>query len=251
MSINTKRITAARAHLQVQAWQHLEGSALIKAALQGTFDDPFIAKVAVSSSFGAEAAVLLSLVAEVDANVPVIFIDTGKLHPETLSYRDTLTKHLGLTNVQTHQAQPSLVTATDPGDDLHKFSPEACCQVRKVDPFTEAIRNFDVIITGRKRFHGGERSDLKSTERHGRQVKVNPLANWTELDIKEYFLLKQLPLHPLLDKGYASIGCAPCTRKLETGENVRAGRWCGNEKTECGIHNAPQFEPEKHLMNWS
>ena len=247
MSTHSRRITAARAYLTAQSWRTLEGSALLKAALQG----PLRGKVAVSSSFGAEAAVLLHLVAEIDPTTPVIFIDTGMLFAETLSYRDTLAQHLGLSNVQTHTPQLQLLSPVDPDGDLHLRDAHGCCHVRKVEPYGQAMRNFDVIITGRKRFHGDARSDLTSAESSGRQIKVNPLANWSAREIEEYFLLKQLPRHPLVDFGYKSIGCAPCTRKLDAGEDVRAGRWCGHAKTECGIHNAPNLEPEKHLVNWS
>ena len=238
MSNANKRIAGATARAHVNNWQHLEGKELLEAVIKG----PLAGRVAVSSSFGAETAVLLDLVAEVDPTTPVIFLDTKMLFDETLSYRDELTQHLGLSDVRTIVPNKISVNNADPNGDLHILHPDVCCNVRKVMPHDEAMSNFDVVITGRKGFHGGERSNLKTAEIGNGQIKINPLADWSENQIEERFLLKQLPRHPLTSQGYRSIGCGPCTHKVSPDEDVRAGRWCKNQKTECGIHRQANNE---------
>ncbi len=231
MSNNKKRLTAA-AHVWANEWQHLEGRQLLETVING----PLAGRVAVSSSFGAESAVLLDMVAGIDRTIPVIFIDTGRLFAETLGYRDRLTAHLGLRDVRTVKADEKSINDADPNGDLYLSNPDACCNVRKVIPNASEVSGFDVIITGRKSFHGGERSNLLTAERSGWQIKLNPLAHWSQTRIEETFLLRQLPRHPLVDSGYRSIGCSTCTHKAAAKAGVRAGRWCGQQKTECGIH---------------
>ena len=123
---------------------------------------------------------------------------------------------------------------------LHRTDPDRCCFIRKTLPLNRALGGFKVWVTGRKRFHGAERTSLPLVEFDGRHVKVNPLTDWSEDDINRYFLERDLPYHSLTLEGYGSIGCAPCTRPLEAGETGRAGRWAGLDKTECGIHLPPQ-----------
>lgn len=237
MSNVKRRITAAAVHVWAEQWRLLDGKELLEQVLTG----PLAGRVAVSSSFGAEAAVLLHMVAKIDNSTPVIFLDTGKLFSETLTYRDQLTAHLGLSDVRTIKPDAATLINADPDGDLYQTNHDACCEIRKIIPNAKATSDFDVIITGRKKFHGFERSNLQSVEKNGRQIKINPLVHWSASDIEEAFLLAQLPRHPLVDAGYSSIGCSTCTRKTTTEENVRAGRWCGQQKTECGIHNAPRY----------
>lgn len=218
----------------LDAWRGLEGLALLKSVLQPRED----VRVAVSSSFGAESAVLLDLIAQVDASTPVITVDTGKLFEETHSYRDRLVDHFGLGDVRVLQAPAALVEGSDPEGDLHKQEPDLCCQVRKVMPHAQAAADFDVLITGRKRFHGDGRTGLPAVHVEGAHLKVNPLATWSEADIQSAFAKRNLPPHPLVAEGYRSIGCAVCTHKVGADENVRAGRWAGKSKTECGLHLA-------------
>ena len=248
MSNKKSRITAAEAHVRADEWKHLESEQLLEAAIKG----PLAGRAAVSSSFGAEAAVLLDMVAKIDRTTPVIFLDTGMLFDETLSYRDLLTAHLGLSDVRTIRPNKISVNNADPDGGLHISHPDVCCNVRKIIPYDEAISDFDVIITGRKGFHGGERSNLKTAERNNRKIKINPLTNWSKNQIEERFILRQLPRHPLVDCGYSSIGCSACTRKTTPEENARAGRWCGKQKTECGIHRQINNETkQQHTANWS
>ncbi|MFZ5792664.1 MAG: phosphoadenylyl-sulfate reductase [Pseudomonadota bacterium] len=198
--------------------------------------DLFPGRIAVVSSFGAEAAVVLQLVAEIDPCVPVIFLETGKHFHETLTYRDILALRFGLADLRSIEPDPAEIAAEDPDGDLWKRNPDRCCALRKVRPLERALAGFDAWITGRKRYHGGERAALSFAEAAGGRIKINPLAAWNAADVDEAFKRYKLPRHPLFDEGYASIGCAPCTRPLLEGETGRDGRWAGIDKRECGIH---------------
>lgn len=214
------------------------------ALLQDLLRRVFPGRIALVSSFGAESAVLLHLVAGIDRAAPVIFVDTGKLFPETLAYRDALCARLGLTAVRSVGPAPALVAAADPAGTLWQAEPDVCCWHRKVEPLDAALTGFDAWITGRKRFQGGLRGALPVVEREpdGR-VKVNPLATWSAAEVAAYRAEHDLPAHPLEAQGYRSIGCAPCTRPAAPGEDPRAGRWTGQAKSECGIHLARPAAP--------
>jgi len=210
--------------------------------LRAVIEREFVGEVAVVSSFGAEAAVILSLVAEVDRATPVIFLETGKHFPETLAYRDELASRLGLTNVLSIEPSSVDVAAQDPDRQLWQRNGDLCCRLRKVVPLDGALSGYAAWITGRKRFHGGERWELPHFEASAGRIKINPLATWTPAQLGEAFRERRLPVHPLVARGFRSIGCAPCTRPVADGDTVRSGRWAGTEKTECGIHRAPWFE---------
>jgi phosphoadenosine phosphosulfate reductase len=200
--------------------------------------DAFGDKLALVSSFGAESAVLLDLVSKVDPAIPVLFLDTGMLFGQTLDYRKTLAARLGLTDVRDLRPAYQDLAIADPQAKLWQTDTDACCHVRKVLPLDRALADFDGWITGRKRFHGGDRLSLPVVEETEAHVKFNPLANWTKADLDAYMVEQDLPAHPLVDQGFPSIGCWPCTKPVDDGENLRAGRWAGSEKTECGIHLA-------------
>ena len=193
-------------------------------------------RIALVSSFGAESAVLLHMAAQIDPGVTVLFLDTGMLFGQTLDYRKQLAARLGLTNVRDHRPQFQDIALHDAGADLWKTDTDACCHIRKVLPLERALDGFEGWITGRKRFQGGDRLRLHVVERGETQIKFNPLANWTKAQLDAYAAEHDLPAHPLVAFGYPSIGCWPCTRPVEEGEDARAGRWAGSEKTECGIH---------------
>ncbi len=193
-------------------------------------------RIALVSSFGVESVVLLDMIARVDPETPVIFIDTGKLFPETLAYRDRLVERYGLVDVRTIGPDANLLAARDTDGTLWSRDPDACCALRKVLPLDAALVGFDAWISGRKRFHGGGREALETIEADGERIKINPLAHWTQNDVERYILLQDLPGHPLAAEGFASLGCQTCTRRIAAGETVRAGRWSGVDKTECGIH---------------
>jgi phosphoadenosine phosphosulfate reductase len=193
----------------------------------------FAGRIVLVSSFGAESAVLLHVVAGIDTATPVIFLDTGKLFPETLLYRDRLVARLGLRDLRVARPRPSVP------DRLWETEPDLCCWQRKVEPLDAALEGFDAWITGRKRVQSATRASLEPVERgpDGR-VKINPLFDWAAEEVKAYFVRNDLPPHPLTLRGYGSIGCAPCTRPMRPGEHARAGRWAGTGKTECGMHSA-------------
>ena len=195
-------------------------------------------RIAAVSSFGAESAVLLKAVAEVDPAIPVLFVDTGWLFEETLAYRDELVRLLGLTDVRTIGPSPAEL-ARDPDRDLWQRDGDGCCGLRKVAPLRRALARFDGWINGRKRCHGADRAAIPVVETDGHRLKFNPLAHASEEDIAAAFRQANLPQHPLTKHGFASIGCMPCTTRSLPGEASRAGRWRGSGKTECGIHAAP------------
>lgn len=195
-------------------------------------------KLAVVSSFGTESAALLKVVADVDPAIPVVFLDTGWLFQETLDYRDTLTRQLGLTDVRTITPREEDLARHDANRDLWFSDPDACCRIRKVEPLARALEPFSAWFNGRKRFQGGDRANIAVVEADGARLKFNPLANVTADDIKTLYAAARLPQHPLLASGFTSIGCMPCTTRTKPGEDARAGRWRDRGKTECGIHTA-------------
>ena len=217
--------------------------------LQTVIRDGLVGEVAVVSSFGAESAVLLHLIASVDPSLPVLFLDTGKHFPETLAYRDQLVERLGLTNVRVLMPDPDELAKRDETGLRWSYDPDGCCEIRKVKPLARAMAGLDASLTGRKGFQSSTRTSLPRfeidrTDAQGR-LKINPLASWTKDDLNAYFAEHDLPRHPLEANGYPSIGCAPCTSKVQPGEDPRAGRWRGWDKVECGIHvpEKPGEEP--------
>lgn len=198
----------------------------------------FPESLALVSSFGAESAVLLHMVAGLRPDLPVLFLDTGMLFAQTLDYRRSLAARLGLTGVRDLRPVFADLATADPRGDLWKSDTDACCEVRKVLPLERGLEGFDAWITGRKRFHGGDRLALPVVESAEGRIKFNPLANWDKAALDAYMDLHGLPPHPLVEHGYPSLGCWPCTQPVEEGQDVRAGRWAGSEKTECGIHVA-------------
>lgn len=205
--------------------------------LERALTDPQVGQVALVSSFGAESVALLHMTAVIDRSVPVLFLDTEMLFPETLDYQREVADRLGLTDVRIVTPDRTLTFLADPAADLHRRDPDACCALRKVEPLRAAVAPFDGWITGRKRFQGGQRATLQFFEvEDDRRIKVNPLAHWTKDDVLDYMINNRLPRHPLVSKGYPSIGCAPCTSPVKPGEDERAGRWRGQAKDECGIH---------------
>ncbi|AXE62857.1 phosphoadenosine phosphosulfate reductase [Hyphomonas sp. CACIAM 19H1] len=188
------------------------------------------------SSFGAESVVMLSLIAEVDPSLPIVFIDTGMHFPQTLDYKDEVIERLGLTGVREITPNETERKVLDPKNMLWKSDADACCALRKVRPLEPALEGFGAWITGRKRFHGGARMSLPVFEYADGRYKVNPLASWTQADVDAYLAEKNLPRHPLVSQGYPSIGCWPCTKPAADPSDPRSGRWAGQQKTECGLH---------------
>jgi phosphoadenosine phosphosulfate reductase len=172
----------------------------------------------------------------VDPAIPVIFLDTGWLFEETLAYRDTLIKALGLTDVRSVKPAEETLAREDPDRELWFSDPDACCRIRKVEPLARALKPFAAWVNGRKRFQGGARADIPVVEDDGARMKFNPFANVSREEIDSIYKLGKLPPHPLVASGYLSVGCMPCSSRTVSGEDARAGRWRGRAKTECGIH---------------
>lgn len=211
---------------------HLSGAELLKPIIRRAF----AGRIALVSSFGAESAVLCHMVSEIDPETPVLFVDTRKLFPETIAYKDELVRRLGLKNVFTVRPTEEAEAMFDPDGGLNQRNPDDCCDFRKTGPLERALRGYQAWITGRKRYHGGQRSELPAVEMADWRIKVNPLIDWEPADINAYYEAHGLPRHPLVGQGYLSVGCMPCTTPVAEGEDSRAGRWRGADKTECGIH---------------
>lgn len=225
---------AARAELAalLQKASGRDAHGILELALTGDLTG----KTAIVSSFGSESAVLLHLVAGIDPNAPILFINTGKLFGETLRYKDRLQDVLGLGDVRSLAPTLDERAANDPEGVLWSKDTDACCNFRKVIPLARALAPFRAQVTGRKRFQTRERAAMQPVELFEGRLRFNPLWQWTHADLEAYLEQHKLPRHPLVEDGYPSIGCLPCTRKVQAGEDYRAGRWSGLDKDECGIH---------------
>jgi len=211
-------------------YRHHSATAVLQGALKNA------GKIALVSSFGAESVVLLHMLAVTDKTQPVIFIDTEMLFTETLVYQTEVSERLGLQNLRIIRADG--VATHDPDGTLHQRDTDACCALRKTRPLQQALTPFDGWITGRKRFQSGTRAalDFFEIEDGTGRIKINPLAHWAPEDVAAYMDENRLPRHPLVARGYPSIGCSPCTSPVAPGEDPRAGRWRQQTKDECGIH---------------
>lgn len=216
-------------------WYRLHSATAVLTHALGNAD---AGKLALVSSFGAESVVLLHMVSVIDRSTPVIFLDTEMLFAETLLYQQEVSERLGLSDVRIIRPDADEVKRTDAIPTLYRRDTDACCALRKTRPLQKALEGFDGWITGRKRYHGGDRAhlDFFEVEETTGRMKVNPLAHWTREDVQTYMEENRLPRHPLVASGYPSIGCMPCTSPVNQDEDIRAGRWRGTEKSECGIH---------------
>lgn len=219
----------------------LESEALLRVMVR----EEFAGKIALLSSFGADSALLISMVAQVDPNVPVLFLETQKHFPATLHYVEELRRRFKLTNLQMLTPDAEMTDRIDPEGTLWRDNPNRCCWLRKVEPLNRALEagGIQAIITGRKKFQTENRAQMQTIELdHDGRFRINPLAGWNRDDITREIETRDLPQHPLVAQGYLSIGCAPCTRPVAPGEDERAGRWAhtgqfvGAKKVECGIH---------------
>lgn len=195
-----------------------------------------LGEAAIVSSFGAESAVLLHLIGNIQPDIPVLFLETGKHFPETLAYRDLLISRIGLSNLRNILPDPALLAQKDANELRWSYDPDGCCEIRKVLPLKAALAPFDAQFTGRKAFQSKTRERLPRFEVEQGRLKINPLADWDKTAIDAYMIAHDLPAHPLVAQGYPSIGCAPCTSMVLPGEDPRSGRWKGWDKVECGIH---------------
>jgi phosphoadenosine phosphosulfate reductase len=241
-TIDTGRVyTAADAATYAARYSGLSAQEMLRDLLTGELKG----RIAAVSSFGAESAVLLHMIAQVDRDVPVVFTNTQKMFGETLAYRDEVAERLGFTDLRVFRPDPRLLRLKDEKGLRWSYDPDGCCELRKVEPLRRALLPFDSWISGRKGFQASTRRAMPRFEEDDGRLKINPLSAWTKADLDAYFAEHELPRHPLEAQGYPSIGCAPCTSRVQPGEDPRAGRWRGWDKVECGIHvpEKPGEEP--------
>ncbi|HLZ33143.1 MAG TPA: phosphoadenylyl-sulfate reductase [Nitrospira sp.] len=199
--------------------------------------------IVLACSFGAEDVVLVDMMHRIDPSIPLFYLDTDFLFPETYATRDRLIEHYKLKPAQVLQVK-SLLTperqAEQYGEALWATDPDRCCQLRKVEPLTRVLKGFDAWITGIRRDQAPTRANARPIEWDPKfqLVKVNPLAKWTWGDVWTYIKLYEVPYNELHDRNYPSIGCTHCTKPVMPGEDPRSGRWQGSAKTECGLHKA-------------
>ena len=198
--------------------------------IRTVIEEKLLGELAVVSSFGAESAVLLDLVAAVDPALPVLFLDTGKMFPETLDYRDTLIRAARPYRRADHYPpRRVIIDAKDSTGLRWSYDPDGCCEIRKVIPLAAAMKDFDASITGRKGFQASTRNGIPRFELDGDRIKFNPLVDWSKADLDGWFETRDLPRHPLEAQGYLSIGCAPCTSVVKPGRGSARGplAWLG------------------------
>ena len=199
----------------------------------------FSGKITLACSFGGVSGMaLLDMTLKLDSSVPVFYADTDFLFPETYELRDLIADRYGIEPRAYKSALTPLEQAAQYGDALWERDPNLCCDLRKVEPTARALANFDAWITGIRRDQTSSRKSVDVLEWDGKfgLVKVNPLAAWDEAQTRAYLAEHDVPYNPLNDQGYPSLGCTNCTRPVNVGEDPRAGRWAGFDKTECGLH---------------
>jgi phosphoadenosine phosphosulfate reductase len=209
--------------------------------LRWALDGSGLPRIAIASAFQAEGTAVMHMAVQIRPDVPVLFLETGFHFAETLALKEQLTERLGLNVVELVGEHTVESQAATFGPRLYERNPEACCDLNKVQPMFRALRELDGWVTAFRRDSSPTRTNAPILDRYelepGRWiVKVNPVATWTRADAWRYLKANDLPHNPLYDLGYASIGCAPCTRMRFPGEPERAGRWAGLSRWECGIH---------------
>ena len=198
--------------------------------------------IILTCSFQHEGVALAHMLRSIKPDIPVVFIDTGFHFRETLEYRDAIVSLLGLNLKVVGRKMSWDDFRARYGADLYNRDPDLCCRIHKVEPLVEALRGVRAWINGRRRGQTSERSSMGTLELQGSLVKINPLARWTGKDTHGYLHAHDIPLHPLFERGYTSIGCEPCTRPPLSDDDERSGRWAGTGKRECGIHTALDSE---------
>lgn len=194
--------------------------------------------ITLACSFGPEDVVLVDLLQKISPKTDIFYLDTNVHFKETYETRDRLQQHYGVEFVQVLPKLTLDEQAQKFGEELWKSEPTQCCNIRKVDPLTDILKNYDAWITGIRRDQAPTRANAKKVEYDVKfgLVKFNPLASWTSEDVWNYIKNNNIIYNPLHDQNYPSIGCEHCTRPVAPGEDPRAGRWAGFEKTECGLH---------------
>jgi phosphoadenosine phosphosulfate reductase len=231
--------------LDIPAWSSLELDEINAAfreqpaeALLDWATAQFGAQIALTCSFsGASGMVLLDMVARLGRATPVVFLDTDLLFPETYALAEKAALRYGIAIEHRHPALSLEQQARREGARLYERDPDRCCGIRKVTPLAEALRPYDAWISGIRRDQSATRASTQLVQWSARYelLKINPLAFWSEREVWSYIVAHDVPYNPLLDQGYPSVGCVPCTRPANAGDS-RAGRWAGTAKIECGIH---------------
>lgn len=194
--------------------------------------------ITLACSFGAEDVVLVDMLQKISPSTDIFYLDTNVHFKETYETRDRLEQHYGMQFVQVLPKLTLDEQMAQYGAELWKNDPTQCCNIRKVDPLSDILRKYDAWFTGIRRDQAPTRANAKKVEYDVKfgLVKFNPLADWTSEDVWNYIRTNNIIYNPLHDNNYPSIGCEHCTRQVATGEDPRAGRWSGFEKTECGLH---------------
>ena len=200
--------------------------------------DEFGSDLALATGFGAEGCVLVAILSKISRDTRIFYLDTDLLFPETYALRDQLEARFGI-QFERRATHLSLDDqAVKHGERLWERQPNLCCQLRKVEPLREMLSGLRAWVTGIRRDQSPDRAGvavIEQDEKYG-LIKINPLAAWSSSDVWNYIARHNVPYNPLHDRGYPSIGCMPCTTSVQIGETLRAGRWRGTDKTECGIH---------------
>jgi phosphoadenosine phosphosulfate reductase len=201
----------------------------------------YASRIVLACSFGAEDVAVLDMIHRIDPTVPLFYLDTDFLFPETLEVRDRLIARYGLKPGQIIQVKSTLTPeqqAEQHGPALWQRDPDRCCELRKIEPLTRILSNYEAWITGIRRDQAPTRATagLIEWDRKFRLLKVNPLARWKSEDVWAYIRIHEIPYNALHDRNYPSIGCTHCTAPVLPGEDPRSGRWKNSGKTECGLH---------------
>ena len=198
----------------------------------------FNQSLAIAASFGAEDVVLIDQAAKLGTPFRVFTLDTDFLFPETYALIDTIEKRYGIQVERTHSEFAPAQQAAQYGERLWASQPDQCCQLRKVEPLRKKLSGLSAWVTGIRRDQAPTRAHTRKLEWDAKfgLVKINPIADWNWNQVWEYIRANDVPYNPLHDHNYPSIGCTYCTRPVQPGEDPRAGRWSGFNKTECGLH---------------
>jgi phosphoadenosine phosphosulfate reductase len=215
-----------------EEFEHQSPEAVIRLAVEK------FSSLTLACSFGAEDVVLVDMLQKINPKVDIFYLDTNVHFVETYETRDRLEKHYGTKFVQVLPKLTLEEQAQQHGEELWKSNANQCCNIRKVDPLTDILKNYDAWITGIRRDQAPTRANAKKVEYDAKfgLIKFNPLASWTSEDVWNYIREHDVIYNPLHDRNYPSIGCEHCTRQVADGEDPRAGRWAESEKTECGLH---------------
>lgn len=246
ISINNKDLTKYSDESLLAEFVALAADKQGKELISVAVDFFGVENMASLSSFGSYSSLLLSYIVEVNGNVPILFLDTGKHFPETLQYVEELQKTLPLNNLIRLKPQDKILAGADASGNLWKTNVNRCCWIRKVEPLDRYIEesNLRALVTGRRFYQTSDRADIKTVELDDKGViRINPFAFWSKEHIVREFNARELLQHPLFERGYPSIGCEPCTSQVKDGEDERSGRWRHTvtesgegQKVECGIH---------------